>query len=434
MQRYSQPTPLSLTTSKANLRRLAMIRLIFITAVLIALAFAYQTSQPNLIQTVHLSTLSVYAALTLLTYWRLQQSWPVTDLEYFFQLLVDLTVLTVLLYFSGGASNPFVSYYLVPLTISAAILPWRFTWVIAGLSMTAYSLMLVYYQPALDIHPVVDHSSHINAGVNLHILGMWFTFTLSASLITYFVVKMAAALRQQEDQFVSNREDELRNEQILAVATLAAGTAHELGTPLSTMTILIDELEQEYQQPKQLGLDLRLLKKQIESCKHILQGLVITAEAHSHGKKTVVSISHYIEQLLDHWQVFRPNATFQLTLHDSVQSRQLHVDPTLEQAICNLLNNAADANDQMIDVTVQCLEDSALISIRDHGAGIPPQVAEQLGKPFVSTKGKGLGLGLFLSHATINRYGGSIELHNHADGGTLAELRLPLSNRPPRKL
>ncbi len=405
-----------------------MIRLIFISAVLIALAFSYQTTQAELIRPVHLSTLSVYALLTILTYWRLQQSWPVTDGEYFFQLLIDVGGLTILLYFSGGASNPFVSYYLVPLTISAAILPWRFTWIIAGLSLLAYSLMLVYYQPLVDVQPTMNHGNHISSGFNLHILGMWFTFALSTGLITYFVVKMASALRQQESHLVSNREDELRNEQILAVATLAAGTAHELGTPLSTMTILIEELEQEYQQPLQLKQDLGLLKNQIESCRRILQGLVKTAEAHSHGQKQTVFLADYMRQLLSHWQVVRPDANAQLTLHDNTKNSQLSVDPTLEQAICNLLNNAADAADDSFEVSVQCDKHTATICIRDHGPGIPSKVAKQIGKPFVSTKGKGLGLGLFLSHATINRYGGTIELHRHSDGGTLAELRLPINN------
>ncbi len=423
---------LSLTASAANLRRLAMIRLIFISVLLAALIYAYQATQSDIVHPAHLSILAIFSLLTLLTYWRLQQPWPVTDIEYFCQLLIDISGLTIVLYFSGGATNPFVSYYLVPLTISAAILPWRFTWIIAGLSLLAYSLMLFFYQPLTDLQPTTGHNHHSNNEFNLHIIGMWFTFALSTGLITYFVVKMANALRQQENEQVTNREHELLDEQILAVATLAAGTAHELGTPLATMTVLLDELEQEQPQESSLSNDLQLLKRQVESCKHILQGLVSTAQTHSHGQKTAILVSGYLQQVINRWQVLRPQASYQLTLSDACHHTEFNVDPTLEQAFNNLLNNAADANPDNIQITADCTAHTARFNIRDHGPGIDLEIAEHIGKPFVSNKGKGLGLGLFLTHATIKRYGGSIELHNHIEGGTQAELRLPINKRTTR--
>jgi two-component system sensor histidine kinase RegB len=397
---------------------------------LAALAYAYYKTQSDIIHPAHLSILAALALLNGLTYWRLQQSWPVTDIEYFLQLLADILGLTVLLYFSGGASNPFVSYYLVPVAISAAILPWRFTWFITGLSLFAYSLMLFFYHPLIDVQPSGHHHQD-DSGFNLHILGMWFTFALSSGLITYFVVKMAEALRLQESAQGASREDELRNEQILGVATLAAGTAHELGTPLATMTVLLDELlldaEQESATP--LCEDLLLLKTQVESCSHILQGLVSTAEAHSHGQKELVAVSKYLHNILVRWQVLRPEAVYHLSMSAQCKQAILNIDPTLEQAICNLLNNAADAHPEAIDINADSNAETVVITIRDYGPGIALKVAEQMGKPFISTKGKGLGLGLFLTHATINRYGGSIELHNHQQGGTLVELRLPCHSK-----
>lgn len=432
-----------LTTSAANLRRLAMIRLIFIGAVLAALLFAYRYTDSDLVHPAHLSTLSAFALMTVLTYWRLQQAWPVTDLEYFGQLLFDIIGLTTLLYFSGGANNPFVSYYLVPLTISAALLPWRFTWIIAGLSLLAYSLMLFYFQPLTDVLPNNSHQHHgqgNSTGLNLHILGMWFTFALSSGLITYFVVKMANALRQQNQQQVANREDELRDEQILAVATLAAGTAHEMGTPLATMTVLLEELQAELQQsetqqeqrPHKFADDIALLSAQVDTCRRILAGLVSTAEIHSHHQKHTVVLYDYIDQLLLRWQIIRPQAEVDFSADTQTHQRSIDVDASLEQAISNLLHNAADASTKVISITVNVEsavdQDFALITVRDQGPGLAIEIAEQIGKPFVSTKGKGLGLGLFLSHATVDRYGGSIKLYNRPQGGTQAELRLPLKS------
>ncbi|WP_101757769.1 ATP-binding protein [Oceanicoccus sp. KOV_DT_Chl] len=421
-------TTISLTASAANLRRLAIIRLILILGLLTAIGYIYLSLKADIIHPVYLTILAILSLLNILTFWRLQKPWPVTDLEYCAQILCDIAGITALLYVSGGATNPFVSYYLVPLSISAAVLPWRYTWAISGLSLAAYTALLFYYQPLPAFQPQQGvHAGHHSSGINLHILGMWMTFALSTALITYFVVKMANALRLQQQLQANNREDILRDEQILAVATLAAGTAHELGTPLATMTVLVDELIQESIKPEQLDADLLLLKNQLHNCKKILQGLVSTAEAHQPGHSSMIAVEEYIQNILDHWQVLRPQVSF--SLHSSeIPLGSIQVDSTLEQAIVNLLNNAADANPDNIDVHISRQGQQVQITIRDHGSGIDLAIAEQMGKPFITTKGKGLGLGLFLTHATISRYGGSIKLFNHPEGGAQAELLLPLNS------
>lgn len=420
------PQRLSLAASAANLRWLLVIRVIVVLGLLSAITYIELTNDSQRHYPIHLSAIFSYALFTLVTALRLRKKWPVTDLEYFAQLLIDVALVTVLLYFSGGASNPFVSYYLVPLTISAAILPWRYTWIIAGLSITAYSLMLFYFQPLGSISEHANHSSG-GSSFNQHVLGMWFNFSLSAGLITYFVVKMASSLRQQQAHLVSHREDELRNEQILAVATLAAGTAHELGTPLSTITVLIDEMEQDHQQTGPLKDDLKMLRRQVDSCREILRSLVNTAETRSTTQRNTIAIDDYLKKILEHWQVLRPSVCFELAIATHSNTALLEVDATLEQAICNLLNNAADASEQTIQIALDWDEQLITLSIKDHGAGVPLDIGHQIGKPFLTTKGNGLGLGLglFLSHATIARYGGEIRLLNHPDGGTLAELQLP---------
>jgi two-component system sensor histidine kinase RegB len=413
---------ISLTASRANLQRLALIRLILLVGAIAAALLGQGMSWMLPLTTVHLATLAVFALATALTYWRVQKLWPVTDVEYFCQLLFDLTIFTVLLYFSGGASNAFVPFYLVPITISAAILPWRYTWFIAGLSIAAYTMMLFFYQPVSGEH---EHQATIG-NFTTHIVGMWLNFTLSAGLITYFVVKMAKVHRDQESQLAQHREDQLRNEQIMAVATLAAGTAHELGTPLSTISVLLDEMADEASASVQQQQDLALLKQQIKRCKIILGDLVNTAEVHSKGERPLLAIDCYIEQVFEHWQVLHPQVSASLSICDRSDIPRIEVDATLEQAIKNLLNNAADACEQDIDVLLEWDREEVTLFIRDRGQGIPMVLADQLGQPFITTKGKGLGLGLFLSHATVLRYGGAIELYNHDQQGAVAELHLPI--------
>lgn len=376
--------------------------------------------------------LFITTLITAFSWWRLSKKWPVTDQEYLVHLLIDLSLLSTLLYLSGGATNPFVSYYLVPLSISAAILPWRYTWSVAGISLLCYSLLLFYYQPVDILMPSMQHAHSQSKYLNPHILGMWLNFMLSAALITYFVVKMASALRQQDAKFSAEREDELRDEQIMAVATLAAGTAHELGTPLSTMAVLLHEMdnEQYYKECKKentdLQQDIQLLEQQVSSCKKILQNLVSVAEKRSYKEQQLQSVDQFIAQVIEHWKILRPELKYQYRLLKQNTAPQILTESTLEQAITNLLNNAADASRDLLEIELDWDKENITLTIRDDGEGVSLEVAEQIGKPFVSSKGKGLGLGLFLSHATISRYGGSIKLFNIEQGGTQAQLTLPI--------
>lgn len=451
-----------LTASKLNLKRLIWIRTWVVTAQTVALIYFYFSSL-QLHYSELTALLSTSLAITALSWWRLGQHWPVTDQEYLLHILVDIGLLTAILYFSGGATNPFVSYYLVPLSISAAILPWAYTWSVAGISLSCYSALLFFYKPIDALQPSLHQHGSLSSNLNLHILGMWLNFMLSAALITYFVVKMASALRQQEARLGARREDELRDEQIVAVATLAAGTAHELGTPLATMAVLLQELEQELEQKveqkveqkpdayrgdqqyaltdkeaatnKQLQEDIQLLQQQVSHCKHILQKLVTVAEKRSHKQQQAVAVTDFMQQVTEHWQILHPELLLHYSIKgslnkpstDLVQAPIILTEQTLEQAVTNLLNNAADACHKQVELELAWDNNCIYIIIRDDGDGIPVKVAEQMGKPFISTKQKGLGLGLFLSHATISRYGGTIKLVNATQGGTQAELTLPIN-------
>ena len=418
----------TLNASALNLQRLAIARSLLLAGLSSLVVYAYHWLALPIMFTELLITLLALTVITSLTLWRCQKHWPVTDYEFFCQLLVDVIGLSILLYLSGGATNPFVSYYLVPISIAALVLPWAFSWALAICSLFFYTLLLFYFQPLPDLMPSTHaHHQHTSSGLNLHIIGMWFNFMISALLITYFIARMAKVLRQRDEQQAERREDDLRNEQVLAVATLAAGTAHELGTPLATMTVLLDELQADYQQNPDLSDDLRLLSQQVTSCRNILKGLVQTAETHSQQQRVSTAIDTVLKQALERWQVLRPGANYHLDIKPEAAAPRLAVDNTLEQAITNLLNNAADSSETPVDISLNWDDTTVSIAIRDYGPGIPLAIAEKLGKPFISTKGKGLGLGLFLTHATVNRYGGEIKLYNHPEQGSIAELILPIT-------
>lgn len=418
----------TLTAAKTNLQRLALVRLVVVAGELIALIYASGWLRAELHPDLHYGLLGavigLMAVAALFTFWRLAQAWPVTDAEFFAQLLLDVASLSVLLYASGGATNPFVSYFLVPLSIAAAVLPWRYTASLALICVAAYSTLLFVYLPLPLFSPAMgEHQHHAAGALSPHIFGMWCNFALSAALITYVVVRMANTLREQQRELNLRREQALHNEQLLAVATLAAGTAHELGTPLSTMTVLLDDMDAD---DAELRADIELLKQQVQSCRATLKKLVSTAETHQAQTHSTQPADAFLRELLDRWQVVRPSAQAALSSRSGPAPR-IRVDEALRQAIINLLDNGADTDSGPLALALDWDEAFVALRIRDHGPGIGFDIAEQLGKPFVTSKGKGLGLGLFLSHATIERSGGDIRLFNHPEGGTEALLRLPVA-------
>jgi len=410
--------------SADNLKRLLIMRSVALLGQRAGLFYVWKNSHGD-IDILGLSVcLAVLALITAVSLWRCNSFWPITDPEFFGQLLIDVLGWTSLMYFSGGANNPFVSYYLVPLVVSAAVLPWRYTWLITGSSLTAYSLLLYYYLPFPLFTPHANMD--MGPGINVHILGMWFNFLFSAGLITYFVVRMAATLRRQEREAVARKEDSLRNDQIMAVAGLAAGTAHELGTPLSTISVLVEELLADEGVSESTKKDCAIMQTQLGNCKSILQNLSRTAQLNSIDEKQVLLLQDWVTSALKRWAIRRPQVMCTLNCKDKGQSPSVEIDLTLTQALENLLNNAANAAGDQVEIEYGWAQGWAHITISDHGPGVPAELLQKLGKPVVHASESGLGLGLLLSHATVERYGGNIELRNAPAGGTIATLSIPI--------
>ncbi len=256
---------------------------------------------------------------------------------------------------------------------------------------------------------------------------MWLNFFISACLITYFIVKMARDLRAQEVQLNRWREDQLRDEQVMAVATLAAGTAHELGTPLSTMKLLLSELRTEYKELEPLQNDLQLLQEQVNQCANTLRELVATAEQTKDGQVPSENINSYCTTQIERWKIMRPDVIAQVNIAPNQPEITAQFHPTIAQAIINLLNNAADASPQNIEIDITWSAQKLHWTIKDSGEGIAEEVTTHLGKSFISTKTKGLGIGLLLTQATINRYGGTVSLHNRVPRGAITQLELPIT-------
>lgn len=417
----SQSLPLS--APARNLQRLCVIRCIAWSGETAATLYAFYGLELALSYAAIAAVLAAGLLIAAGSLLRLRYPWPVTDLEFFLHLLADVLVLSALMYLSGGATNPFVSYFLIPLTIAAATLPRRFIYAVTGATLAAYTLLLFHYVPVELLAPT--HHAHDGSGLNWHILGMWINFVVSAALITFFIVQMAGSLRQQDQVLQRAREKNLRNEHIVGIAAMAANTTHALGTPLSTLAVLLNEMTRAYGSDSKLQQDIGIMRQQIELCKANLRALTQAAERLQSGQHPLIPADRFFSELLEQWQQGRPAARYSFSFHGAPPAPAIVNAPMLTQAIQNLLDNAADASPEHIDISLNWNAAEVVFRIRDFGPGIPLESADRIGKPFFTTKSGGLGLGLFLSHATLELFAGSVRLFNHSVGGTLTEVTIP---------
>ena len=368
-----------------------------------------------------LMVMALLATLNLITWFRLRADWPVSSIELFLQLLVDVFALSALLYFSGGSTNPFISLYLLPLTITAAILSLAYTWTMAGITIGCYSLLLFYYVPLPH-----DHGEH-NSEFNLHVSGMWLAFVLSTTLIAWFVVKMGESIRERDKDLSRVREQALRDEQIIALGTLAAGAAHELGTPLATMAIVTGELQKDRAEDSDLQNNIAILRDQIAHCKKTLTQLLADAGQARAEEANGQAVDHFLQEVLDKWKLMRPTVNFTYGYNGKQPAPKILNTRLLSQSILNLLNNAADESLLQIEIKSSWDNTELLLEILDCGKGINKETAYRMGRAFFTNKpDQGFGIGLFLANANIERFGGSVRLTNREEGGACTQVRLPL--------
>jgi len=369
-----------------------------------------------------LACIGLLAVFWMLAAWRLGRPWPIGEGETIAHIGVDTLVLGVLLYFTGGASNPFVTLLVVPIALSAATLSIRAILAVAALAGAAYLLLLRWYVPLPVLDGVHDH------GFSLHVVGMGVNFVIMALLLGFFTNRLARALRMQQLAMQRVHERALRDEGILAIATQAAGAAHELNTPLSTMRTLLPELRREHAGDAGLAEDLTLLEGQVDRCRDILREMVAFGQAQLSQEPERMDMAQFLHSCIERFQLLHPEAELEQQLDEDTARLPLHVPPGLRHALLNLLNNAADASAQRDSREV-------LLQVEREGEWLQFRVIDR-GPGFASTEGNarlghsqkqtGLGLGLTLAVATAERLNGEITARNTDDGAVVC-LRLPLA-------
>jgi len=339
-----------------------------------------------------------------------------SDTEVCLHMLVDIAVLTWMITFSGGMENPFASLFLIPIAVAIFALPPRLMGIMtvaSGLGYFASTLL------GRELPPV---AGVLGGSFGLHKIGMLANFVVSAAVIVLFFTRMTGAWRRSEREVAQLREQFARNEGIVALATHAASVAHELNTPLGTLTLMVDDLVREAQSPAQRE-EFTTLKSLLEICRDRVRELAAPAGSDArNGLSEQVNLDHVIRQ----WQLVRP--TIELHRTGSIAGFE-KVDPAVGHLLQTLLNNAADAGEQAgmarVDLDLSSDERGLRGEIRDYGVGFDQAQPPLPAALFRTSKPGGLGIGLALSHATVERLGGELSMRATDGRGVRVAFSLP---------
>ena len=356
--------------------------------------------------------IAVLAGFNVYATWRSRRSLTDSSRIAFLHMLVDVAVLAWLVARSGGITNPFSPMFLLLIAVAALALPLRWVMATAAASLIGYALMATFGHPL----PMAHDSYH------LHLWGMVVNFLLSVGVVLYFSTRLVAALRQRERELATLRERFARNEGIVALATHAAAVAHELNTPLGTMTLLSEEIA-EQTDDEAIRDDALTLRELVDLCRDRVRELSASAEM---GFRSGVDL----ERVIHRWQLVRPT----IDLHrEGDLPAQLRVDPSIGHLLQALLNNAADASQQAgsqrVELRLRCDDGELIGEVRDEGNGFHETLPFESDTLFRSSKPDGMGVGLALSHAAVERLGGSLTLQTAHPRGVRVKFCLPRACR-----
>jgi two-component system sensor histidine kinase RegB len=337
-------------------------------------------------------------------------------------LVLDVALLTGLLYFSGGPTNPFSVIYVVYIAMSAVMLTPRWTLAIAGLSVVSFAGLFMLHAPSEHL----GHGSH-GDGFQAHLYGMFIALVLAVALITYFVSQLSLELRRRERALAEAEERTHRWSQLASIAGLAAGAAHELGTPLGTIAIAAKEMERQAKKipgGEPLLDDAELIREELERCRVVLDRMA--AAGGEHVGETVSSFP--VDALLD--DVRRrlgPENSARWETESAVLTMVAPRD-ALAQMIENIARNGFDAcSEGRVALDVQPRDAGVALRFSDEGRGMDAETIKRATDPFFTTKESGdrMGLGLFLARTLVDSLGGEITIESSQDRGTRIVVWLP---------
>ena len=367
--------------------------------------------------------------------WAVSRRAHATDAVIAAVMLADALVLTMVLDLTGGAANPFSTLYLVNVALAAVLLPPRWSWLILGVSLGGFAGLFAHermYGPAHHIHPDMG----LEGLIRTHLAGMWLALALASVFVVFFVQRLTYVLAVRERELRETRTRAVQREKLAALATLAAGAAHELSTPLSTIAIVAKELQRSLKDSvtPEVRADLQLVRDQIARCREILDRMSAQSGANMGEPFVSIGVSQWIEGALSAL-VARDRVRVEVVA-PAGEAAIFGPPKALAETLRGLLKNAVQASPAGAEVVLRTAiaEGRVQATVVDRGKGMAPEVLARVGEPFFTTKvpGEGMGLGLFLTRALAEQLGGEFRITSSPGAGTEATIDLPATQAGER--
>ncbi|MEW6258247.1 MAG: ATP-binding protein [Pseudomonadota bacterium] len=416
------PVPDRDTTNSRNLTVLIQLRWLAVvgqvaTILLVTQAFAIPLPMLEMG-----AVLLFLIALNVVSMWRRQSLESVTNAELFFEMLLDVAALTVQLHLSGGASNPFIWLYLLQVSLASALLETWSAWVLAAVAGAGFVFLTTNYRP-LALPPADP-----NGPFTLYLRGAFVCFALTASLLVVFTTRINQNLRAREAHLAALRQTSAEEDHIVRMGLLASGAAHELGTPLATLSVILNDWSRmrPFRANPDLAEELAEMQSQLDRCKRIVSGILMSS-GEARGEGTVrTTAAAFFDELVAEWQASRSPRMLDYS-NALTEGEAIISDPALKQVIFNVFDNALEASPNWLGVSVRSTGAEFVLAVRDAGPGFAHEILETFGKPYRSTKNRpGGGLGLFLVVNVVRKLGGRVKAENGATGACVT-LNLPLN-------
>jgi len=343
-------------------------------------------------------------------------------------LIFDTFALAYILYLTGGPFNPFSILFLVHISLAAVILGTRQTWCLAALSSFLFATLFVVHKPfELMSHEAMGHG-HGSSSMSFHLYGMLVAFIVTALLTAYFLSKLTSELRKREEEVNKLQIDKLKEQRLASLATLSAGAAHELSSPLSTIAVSAKELLSELRLQKISSNDILddalLIDKEVSRCRDIINK-ICTQGGQLKGELPIPVSSEEIVSKLKN-EISASN----LTIESHLPSHSVFLPLSgLLQSISALINNALDAsNGKEVKLLIHQENSSWVFVIKDSGQGMSKDIIEKLGEPFFTTKvnGQGMGLGFYLCKLFSDSWNGDLRVKSAEGLGSKISLSIPV--------
>jgi len=337
----------------------------------------------------------------------------------------DILCLTFVLALTDGPMNPFSLLYLVQITLAAVVLQRGWTWALSVLSAICFGLLFFVHLPFAGFHLSSADREFLS-----HLVGMWIAFVIAVMLISFFTGKVSHALRLREQEVLALQDHIARHERLTSLVTLAAGAAHELGTPLGTIAVVARELERyasTLPQGDTLRDDARLIRSEVERCQRILQKMNADGAEPMGEASRLVEVGELIRLAIEEFPSAR-HARIAVDIEEPAAALFLPVGATV-QSLTALVSNALDAgsHDGHVTLSAQPRGAEIVFSVCDNGVGMSDEILRRVAEPFFTTKeaGRGMGLGTFLVRSFAERLGGGLSYESAPGRGTTATLTLP---------